>query len=137
MSKSIEELLKLVQSKESTGRKEPVENKSVNEFIQDLGIESGTHAVPNFLIFYVYRQVWKTDVYKSKAKKITFFQTFRKHLPDYRHGNQRFYMIKEGIFDVNEQVLKEAELYDRQYWGKKEASKKVRPLVEERIKDEA
>jgi hypothetical protein len=136
MSKSIEELLKLVQSRESTGRKEPVENKSVNEFIQDLGIESGTHAVPNFLIFYVYRQVWKADVYKSKAKKITFFQTFGKHLPDHRHGKQRFYMIKEGIFDVNEEVLKEAELYDRQYWGKKEASKKVRPLVEKRVEDE-
>ena len=125
MSKSIEELLKLVQSRESTGRKEPVENKSVNEFIQELQIESCTHAVPNYLIFYVYRQIWNNERYKSKAKKITFFQTFGKHLPAYRHGKQRFYMIKEGIFDVNEQVLKEAELYDKQYWNKKEVSKKV------------
>jgi predicted nucleotide-binding protein (sugar kinase/HSP70/actin superfamily) len=136
MSKSIEELLKLVQSRESTGRKAPEDNKSVMNFIQDMGIEAGTHAVPNYLIFYVYRRIWKLDQEKGKAKKITFFQTFGKHLPDYRHGKQRFYMIKEGIFDVNEEILKQAELYDRQYWGKKEAQKRISPSIEERVEDE-
>jgi hypothetical protein len=135
VSKSIEELLKLVQSRATTGRKAPSENKSTLQFIEELGIEAGTHAVPNYLIFYVYRQIWKVEG-RDKAKKITFFQTFGKHLPDYRHGNQRFYMIKEGIFDVNEEVLKKAELYDRQYWGKKEVSKRVRPHIETGIKDE-
>lgn len=137
MSKSIDELLKLVQSREKTGRKEPEENKSTNQFIKEMGIESGTHAVPNYLIFYIYRRVWRPEEDKRKAKKITFFQTFGKHLPDYRHGKQRFYMIKEGIFDVNEEVLKQAEIYDKQYWGKKEAQKRVQASVEERVEDEA
>jgi hypothetical protein len=136
VSKSIEELLKLVQSRETTGRKAPTENKSTLDFIDDLGLEAGTHAVPNYLIFYFYRQIWKPEAH-SKAKKITFFQTFGKHLPDYRHGNQRFYMIKEGIFDVNEEVLKKAEIYDKQYWSKEKVQKKVRPHVETGIKNEA
>lgn len=136
MSKSIEELLKLVQNRESSARKVPSENKSTLQFIEELGVEAGTHAVPNYLIFYVYRQIWQENA-NGKAKKITFFQTFGKHLPDYRHGNQRFYMIKEGIFDVNEEVLKKAELYDRQYWGKKEVQKKVRSHDEAGSEDEA
>jgi hypothetical protein len=135
MSKSIEELLKLVQGRAATGRKQPSENKSTLQFIEELGIEAGTDVVPNYLIFYVYRQIWQENAH-GKAKKITFFQTFGKHLPDYRHGKQRFYMVKEGIFDVNEEVLKKAELYDRQYWGKKEVHKKVRPHIEAGIKDE-
>jgi hypothetical protein len=136
MSKSIEELLKLVQNRESTERKAPTQNKSTMDFIEELGIEAGTDVVPNYLIFYIYRQIWKENG-NGKAKKITFFQTFGRHLPAYRHGKQRFYMVKEGIFDVNEEVLKKAEIYDRQYWGKKEVSKKVRPHVEARVKDEA
>ena len=137
MSKSIEELLKLVQSRGSSGKKAPVENKSTLQFIEDLGIEAGVHAVPNYLIFYFYRQIWQPHVLKGKAKKITFFQTFGKHLPDYRHGKQRFYMIKEGIFDVNEEVLKKAEIYDKQYWGKEKVSKKVRSHIETGSENEA
>lgn len=95
------------------------------EFISELGIESGTQAVPNYVIFYVYRNLWRPDEPKRKAKKITFFQTFGRHLPDYRHGKQRFYMIKEGLFDVNDEVKKVAKSYDEQYWQAKKASKKV------------
>jgi hypothetical protein len=125
MSKSIEELLELVKSRPVTGRKPKDDHKDVLEFIQDIGIESGTHAVPNYLIFYFYRVIWNPEHPKRKAKKITFFQTFGKHLPDYRHGKQRFYMIKEGIFDVNEEVLKTARVYDKQHWQAKKTQKKV------------
>jgi hypothetical protein len=125
MSKSIEELLDLVKSRPTTGRKPKDDHKDVLDFIQEFGIEAGTHAVPNYLIFYVYRNIWNPDNMRRKAKKITFFQTFGKHLPDYRHGKQRFYMIKEGLFDVNEEVLNLARIYDKQYWQAKKVSKKV------------
>lgn len=123
MTKSIEELLKLVSERPKIGRKPKQDNASVLEFIQELGIESGTQAVPNYLIFYVYKVMWNPNS-KKKAKKISFFQTFGRHLPDYRHGNQRFYMIKEGLFNVNEEMKKAAKSYDKQHWQAK-VSKKV------------
>jgi hypothetical protein len=123
MGKSIEELLKLVEQKHKSGRKPKEDHRDVLEFIKDLGIESGTQAVPNYLIFYVYRVIWMAEFPKRKAKKITFFQTFGKHFPDYRKNHQRFYMLKESLFDVNEEVLKAAKQYDKQHWQK--AQKKV------------
>jgi predicted nucleotide-binding protein (sugar kinase/HSP70/actin superfamily) len=125
MGKSIEELLKLIEEKPVSKRKTREENRDVLDFIKDLGIESGTQAIPNYLIFYIYRSVWRVDQQKRKAKKITFFQTFSKHFPDYRKNSQRFYMIKEGLFDVNEELLKAAKLYDKQHWKNKKAQKKV------------
>jgi hypothetical protein len=124
MTKSIEELLNLVKSRPAGGKKPPEDNRDVLEFIKDLDIQAGTKAVPNFLIFYVYRMIWKAENSKRKAKKITFFQTFSKHLPTYRHGKQRFYMIKDGTFDVSDEIIKAAEQYDKQHWTKK-AQKKV------------
>lgn len=125
MTKSIEELLELVKSRPAEKRKEKEDNKSVMQFISDLGIEAGTQAVPNYVIFYVYRNLWRPEESSRKAKKITFFQTFGKHLPDYRHGKQRFYMLKEGLFVVTEEIKKAAKSYDKQYWQTKKVQKKV------------
>lgn len=128
MSKSIEELLKLIEQKPKSEKKEKQENKNVLQFIEELNIESGTQAVPNYLIFYIYRSIWRVDEPKKKAKKITFFQTFGKHFPDYRKNDQRFYMLREGLFDVNEELLKAARNYDKQHWQVKKAQKKISVL---------
>lgn len=125
MGKSIEELLKLIEQKPRSERKQKQDDKDVLEFINDLGIESGTEAIPNYLIFFIYRSVWKPDQSKKKAKKITFFQTFGKHFPDYRKNRQRYYMLKEGVFNVNEEVLKAAKQYDKQHWQSKKTQKKL------------
>lgn len=125
MGKSIEELLKLIEEKPKSSKKPKEDHKDVVDFIGELGIESGTQAVPNYLIFYVYRCIWRVDHPKKKAKKITFFQTFGRHFPDYRKNHQRFYMLKEGLFDVNEELLKAAKHYDKQHWQAKKAQKKV------------
>lgn len=128
MGKSIEELLKLIEEKPKNSKKIRQDNRDVLDFIQDISIESGTQAVPNYLIFYIYRTIWRVDQQKRKAKKITFFQTFGKHFPDYRKNNQRFYMLKEGLFNVNEELLKAAKQYDKQHWQNKKAQKKVSTL---------
>jgi len=125
MKKSIEELLKLIEEKPKSGRKPREDHKDVLEFIQELGIESGTQAVPNYLIFYVYRCMWKAEFPKRKAKKITFFQTFGRHLPSYRKNSQRFYMLKDGLFEVTEELLKVARQYDKQHWQAKKTQKKL------------
>jgi hypothetical protein len=124
MSKSIEELLKLIEEKPKA-KKVKSDNKDVMDFISEMNIKSGTKNVPNYLIFYIYRCVWKPDNSKRKAKKITFFQTFGKHFPDYRKNKQRFYMLDSEIFEVNEEVLKAARQYDKQHWQSKKTQKKV------------
>ena len=125
MGKSIEELLKLIEERQDSPKKPKEDHKDVVDFIKDLGIESGTQAVPNYLIFYVYRCLWRVDQPKKKAKKITFFQTFGRHFPDYRKNHQRYYMLKEGLFNVIEELLKAAKHYDKQHWQAKKAQKKV------------
>jgi predicted nucleotide-binding protein (sugar kinase/HSP70/actin superfamily) len=125
MSKTIEELLKLIEERPASGKKPRGDNKNVVDFINELGVESGTEAVPNYLIFYVYRCIWKPEEYKNKAKKITFFQTFGKRFPDYRKNHQRYYMLKSGLFNVEEEILKAAKQYDKQYWKSKKSQKKV------------
>jgi predicted nucleotide-binding protein (sugar kinase/HSP70/actin superfamily) len=125
MSKTIEELLKLIEERPASGKKPRGDNKNVVDFINELGVESGTEAVPNYLIFYIYRCIWKPEEYKNKVKKITFFQTFGKKFPDYRKNHQRYYMLKAGLFNVEEEILKAAKQYDKQHWKSKKAQKKV------------
>jgi hypothetical protein len=125
MGKSIEELLKLIEEKPSKKRKEREESRNVLEFIQELNVESGTEAIPNFLIFYIYRCLWKPEDQKRKVKKITFFQTFGKKFPLYRKNKQRYYMLKEGLFKVNDELIKAAKQYDKQHWQSKKPQKKV------------
>lgn len=119
MSNTIEELLSLINSKAKKERKKKEDHKDVLEFISELNIESGTVAIPNYLIFYIYRSIWNANDYKRKAKKITFFQTFGKYFKSYRKNTQRFYLLKDGIFNVTEDVIKAAKQYDRQYWQTK------------------
>ncbi len=125
MSKSIEELLKLIEEKPKSSRNKKEDSKNVVEFMQEFQIQSGTQAIPNYLIFYIYRCVWRVDEVKKKVKKITFFQTFSRHFSSYRKNHQRYYLLKEGLFDVTEDLLKTARQYDRQYWQSKKVQKKV------------
>ena len=121
-NKSIEELLDLINSSKNKDSKSVVAklDKTVASFINELNIESGTQAVPNSLIFYYYRMLWKPE--ERKIKKIMFFKSFSQKMPAYRHGQQRFYMLTAGIFDLSK--FEEAERYDKSYWPKKEAKPK-------------
>lgn len=125
MTKSIEELLKIVNERPSKNRKIKEDHRDVMDFINELNIESGTQAVPTYLIFYFYRSLWKPDNTKRKAKKITFFQTFGRYFNDFRENTQRYYLLKEGLFNVTEDVIKAAKQYDKQYWQSKKTQKKV------------
>ncbi len=75
----IELLLKSKEENSKTRRKvgETKENASVKRFIKQWGLSKGTDRIPNHLIFYTYRVKWKGDHLSNKAKRITFFKTFR------------------------------------------------------------
>lgn len=114
---SIEELLARV-ADSSKKRRKIENNANTLRFIEETGLEAGTLAIPTFVIFWFYRNIWKGDRH-YKAKKIVFFRTFNQKFPQYRVGKQRYYLLKEGVIELNDKVITEAKSYDKQFWAKK------------------
>jgi hypothetical protein len=118
MKPTVEQLMAMIEEKGKKKRR--VENlASVVRYIDETKIEAGTIAVPTYVIFWHYRCVFPGDRH-HKAAKIPFFRTFNKRFPQYRQGDQRYYLIKEGVFPMDDASLKEAKIYDSKYWAKKE-----------------
>ena len=114
---SIEELLERVAS--SSKKRRRIENNSNTlRFLDETKLEAGTLAIPTFVIFWFYRNVWPGDRH-NKANKTVFFRTFNKKFPQYRVGKQRYYLLKEGVIEMNDEVIKEAKQYDKTFWAKK------------------
>lgn len=124
---SIDDLLAKVA--ESSKPKRKIENNTnVLRFLQETGLEAGTVAVPTYVLFWFYRNVWPGDRH-SKAKKIVFFRTLKsKNFPQYRVGKQRYYLLKEGVIELNDEVIRQAKIYDKQFWAKKESKTAVQSL---------
>jgi hypothetical protein len=122
---SVEELLARV-AESSKPRRKIENNANVLRFIEETGLEAGPLAVPTYILFWYYRNVWPGDRH-YKAKKIVFFRTIaQKGIPQKRVGKQRFYLIKEGLIELTDEVIKQAKIYDKQFWAKKEG--KVRSV---------
>lgn len=114
---SIEELLARVA--DSSKKKLRVENNSNTlRFLDETKLEAGTTAFPTFVIFWYYRNVWPGDRH-NKANKTVFFRTFNKKFPSYRVGKQRYYLLKDGVIELNDEVIERAKIYDKTFWAKK------------------
>lgn len=120
---TVEELLSMATEVQKKRRR--VENHpNVLRFLDEMNWESGVDAIPTYVIFWYYRVKWDGSDRHYKAKKITFFRTFNKRFPEFRKSGQRYYLMKEGTIELTAEVLKEAALYDKKFWGKKANRKK-------------
>ena len=73
MKPTVEQLLAMLEKgKEKKRRIE--NNKNVLRYLEEMKVESGTLLVPNYIIFWHYRNKWKCDRH-FKANKIVFFRT--------------------------------------------------------------
>lgn len=117
MTLSIDELVARAEAK-TKKRLRSETNASTLRYIREVGWESGTVAIPTYVIFWHYRNVWKADP-SAKANKTVFFRTFNKHFVAYRSNGQRFYLMKEGVINLDINIKETAKLYDKQYWQKK------------------
>lgn len=126
---SIDDLLAAVSQAEKKSRKRIESHTNTLRYIEEMKLEPGTQAVPNYVIYWHYRTQWgNVENRHSKANKIVFFRTFSTKLPSHRVGSQRYYLLKEGSIEINEQILEEAKLYDKKYVRfKKEAKREERP----------
>lgn len=118
---SIDDLLKVVEGKKRSSKKVE-DNSNVRRYIEEVGWEAGTTAIPNYVIFWHYRNEWKCDRH-YKTNKIVFFRCFSKKFPAFRKNTQRFYLLNDNVIKLTDEVIREAKIYDKQFW-KKEAPKK-------------
>lgn len=110
---TVEELLAKI-AEEKKPRRKIERNANTIRFIQECNIKAGTKAYPTYVIFWYYRVKWPGDRH-NKANKIPFFRTFSQSFTAYRHGKQRFYLLDESFLTITDEILKEAELYERRY----------------------
>ena len=121
----INKLLEIAGANAKEGSKSrKYEHRSVDEFVEDLNIQSGTSMIPNELVFYYYRTIWAPHVEdRYKCNKIHFFQSIHEILPSVRKTGQRYLLVSDGIFDINQ--LTKAKEYDQQHWQKKKTNTEV------------
>ena len=94
-------------------------NVNVIKYIDAVGWEVGTTLIPTYVIFWHYRKQGNNNL----VTKTPFFRTFNKRFPSYRKNTQRYYLLKEGIINITPELLREAKIYDSQYWKRKKKAK--------------
>lgn len=121
------ELYELLEREETKAKpKKPFkhkENSQVLRFIRHHQLAPGDNKVPTYLIYYHYIK-WFPRVRTNEAKhwgKEEFFRTFKKHFEQRRNGNQRFYMINDGL-DLSDETYEKAKKYDTK-WQKRKVHK--------------
>jgi hypothetical protein len=125
MSKlTVEELL--AKATDNSKQRLRIEN-NVNtiKYMEAVGWEAGTMAIPTYVIFWHYRTQYTGTHIHSKVSKTPFFRTFNKRIPSFRKNHQRYYLVKEGIIELTPELLKDCKAYDRQHWQKKPRKKKT------------
>lgn len=120
MNKSVEELLSIIEPSEEDGvqnknkgkKKNNTKNRTVDDFISEMGIEPGPNKVKTSVIYYMYYVVWRENLQRKKASKIAFFRHFATKFPLKRDGKQRYYLLNDSL-NIDNAILKRAEIYEK------------------------
>lgn len=107
-----EELLKAVGEKKPTVKPYEEVERSLHEFIKEFGVASGKTRVPNYVIFYNYMN-WQP--HGKKLSKIQFFRNFNKYFTQKRDNSTRYYLLKQGTFEINSESKQHAKEYNKEY----------------------
>jgi hypothetical protein len=123
---SIDELFRLLEE-EQRNKEDPkeslkkgYENKDVLRFIRKFKLAPGENKVPTYLIYHQYK-IWQRTVWKAPWGKEEFFRTFKKYFEQRRTGNQRYYLLNEGL-DLSKEAYEKAKKYEKG-WQKRDKSK--------------
>jgi hypothetical protein len=113
----LDELLKILEEKlQEEGIEKPKPKKdSVDRFVEKCSIRHGLDRVPNYVIYYTYKKVYKKAEGEKRWSKVHFFRLFNKIFDQARVGKQRYYLLDGGSFDLTREGRIEAEAYDKEY----------------------
>lgn len=102
----------------------------VERFIKDMGVESGSTPVPNYVIYFLYLTAWNPSK-KKIINRYEFFKTFAKYFHKQRIGKRRAYYLNKDSLGVSRDLQRRAKEYDRQLLEKqkKERSKKRKQKI--------
>jgi hypothetical protein len=103
----VAELLKIIgeDSKES----KPIFDSKLGEFISKFNIEKGLDRIPNYVLWYTYKAV-----FKGTMSKIAFFRAFKPDFEQRRTGKQRVYMLNKDSFDLSHEGVTRAEFFNKE-----------------------
>lgn len=132
-TEDLKELQKLIEQEVLKNKKQDVnqqpsvtpkkrENKDVLAFIRKFNIAPGENKVPNYVIYHQFALWANSTNWRKVWGKEEFFRTFKNHFEQKRSGNQRFYLINDGL-DLSDEMYERAKKYDQKHQKRKQKSK--------------
>lgn len=95
------------------------ENKDVLAFIRKHELAPGINKVPNYVIYHQFALWANSTNWRKVWGKEEFFRTFKKHFEQKRSGNQRFYLVNDGL-DLSDEMYERAKKYDQKHQKRKQ-----------------
>jgi hypothetical protein len=107
----LDDLLSLINEKDSEKGPSVVLEAlgEIEQFCNEMKIFAGVDKVPNHVIYYTYK-----DVYKGDLSKIEFFRRFKKIFKQVRTGKQRRYLLDSEGFDMSREGMIKAEFFEKE-----------------------
>lgn len=87
------------------------DESNVKDFLREYCVTDGTTLVPNYKIYYDYCRNWLPK--GRKISKIGFFRKFSQVYESKRTKGTRYYLIAEGVFELDEESINDAKEFDR------------------------
>lgn len=116
----LDELLDLlekeVEQKSKTAKKAKFKGqKSVDNFVKEMKVVAGPDRIPNYVIHYTYKKIFKDSTGTPKEKRDYFFRLFNKMFQRVRTGRQKYYLLDAKSFDMSREGLLEAKKFSEEY----------------------
>lgn len=119
---SVEELLGIVKNNRplNVKRQRVHGNTDVKKFTDELKLKNGHVAVPNFFLYWKYKNDW-TGAKNAKATRIDFFRCLSGlgFLP-VREGKQRYYLLDDATLDFTATTVAKAKKFNEEEKQKKQ-----------------
>jgi hypothetical protein len=118
---TVEELLSIVKNNRplKVNKQRVHGNSDVRKFTEELKLKNGHVAVPNFFLYWKYRNDW-SGARTTTASRIDFFRTIAGlgFLP-VREGKQRYYLLDDATLDFTATTVARAKKFEQEQKQKK------------------
>lgn len=115
----LDELLKLleqeVQKKREDVKASSPSKDTFERFIETMGVVRGPDRIPNYVVFYTYKKIYKKALGEKRYSKVFFFKCMSKFFDSARVGKQRYYLLDKSVFDMTKEGKLIAKEYNNEY----------------------
>lgn len=105
---TVDDLLLLLDEEEPEKAPLVTFESKIGEFLDEMKITDGVDRLPNFVVYYTYK-----EVFGGELSKIEFFRQFKKEgFTQVRTGKQRCYMLDGSSFDLSREGIIKAKFFN-------------------------